>query len=89
MEHGDLIRIRWLDSVSDVRVWIDEDEFNFDSNDKGMEYESVGYFIRETKVAIYLCQSMRIHEDDGGSNLGHLLSIPNKAILSIKIIKSA
>lgn len=86
MKHGDRVEINWIDSVSDMRNWIDEEEFDFDSHDKSMYYKSVGIFIRKTKVATYFCESIRICDDSGGSNIGHVMSIPNRAIISIEVI---
>jgi len=83
MKRGDVVRIEWIDSVGDNRVWIDYETFDFDSYDSAMLYKSIGYFVRKTSRATYICQSLQLYEDCGGANLGHLLAIPNKAILSI------
>jgi hypothetical protein len=88
MKRGDTIRIEWLDSAAcSTSLWTDEETIDFDGYDKAMHYQSIGYFIRKTKISIYFCQSIRIDEDKGGPILGHLLSIPNRAVLSVKIIK--
>lgn len=77
MKRGDIIGIKWIDSTACSTVlWIDEDTIDFDGYDKAMYYQSVGYFIKKTKDAIYFCQSIRMDENNGGKILGHLLSIP-------------
>ena len=87
VKHGNIVEIDWIDSCGNSYPWIFEDSFDFDSHDKSMEYKTVGYFIRKTKVATYVCLSMRTHEEHGGTNLGHLFSIPNVAIKAISVLK--
>lgn len=88
MKRGDIVKVIWDDSCSNGSTWVFEDDFNFIAHDNAMRYITVGFFIRRTKNATYVCESMRIDEKSGGSNLGHLFSIPNVAIKSIKVIKT-
>mgnify|MGYP003393246943 CR=1 FL=1 len=84
MKKGDIIEIKWVDSVSEGTTWVNEDSFDFASHDRSMLYKSTGYFVRRTKVAVYLCKSYRINKKDGGKAISHLFAIPNGTIKSIK-----
>ena len=84
---GAIVEIDWIDSCADVRTWVSEDDFDFNEHDNAMYHQSIGYFIKKTKVATYICLSARVNNESGGSNLSHLFSIPNAAILSIREIK--
>ena len=87
MKKGDIIEIKWVDSVSEGRTWVQEGSFNFASHDRSMLFKSTGYFVRRTKTAIYLCKSYRINKKDGGKTISHLFAIPNGTVKSIKVIR--
>jgi len=87
MKKGDIIEIRWVDSVSEGRTWVNEDSFDFASHDRSMLFKSSGYFLRKTKTATYVCHSCRINKKDGGKSISHLFAIPNKAIEKLVVIK--
>ena len=87
MKHGDVIEIYWLDSCSETDIWAFEDNFDFESHDRATFYKTIGFFIKRTATNTYVCESMRVNIEDGGSSLGHLFSIPNCAITSTKVIR--
>ena len=87
IKRGDIVEIQWTDSCSDGRTWIFENDFDFTAHDKAMDYKTIGFFIQKTSKATYVCESIRIDESSGGSNLGHLFSIPNVAIQTIRLVQ--
>ena len=84
---GEIIHITWVDSTGTVETWSSEIDFDYDDNDKGMIMESIGYFLRKTKLSTTICQSRRVHEKSGGAIVSKIFSIPNVSITQITILK--
>lgn len=51
-----------------------------------MAHKSIGYLVKQNKMAVVLCQSYSLDNDIG--KMGELLKIPKKAIISIKELRS-
>jgi hypothetical protein len=66
-----------------METWEMIDGYDYDTFDKGMYYESIGYFLNKTSTSTYIAQSKRQHMDCGGRSVGRIIALPNVAIIKI------
>lgn len=85
MKPGDIVKVKWIDSTRDGRVWVDLSNFNYDEHDSSMYQVGVGIFVKKTKDGLYLCSDVRA---DAILNyyVANLHAIPNRAVISMEIL---
>jgi hypothetical protein len=78
------IEIFWLDSIH-CSKWRYEEEADDLVDDRYLHHKTIGYFFKETPVALSVIQSK---SDDGEekANIDAIMSIPKVAILKIRRI---
>jgi hypothetical protein len=82
-KQGDIIKVFWIDSCGTGSIWQNDSNFNYKEHDKSMYNQSIGYFVKLTDVALYLCEGVRDWNEgrmdfDAAANL---FAIPLCAIL--------
>ena len=78
-----IIEIEWLDSGA-LSGWT-KDELDFKKKD--LEYNTVGYFLKETDYSISVIQSRKHAVVEQGTSINALMEIPKVAITKLNIIK--
>lgn len=83
---GEIVEVKWLDSTMRGR-WDSEAEYlKWAKEVEGQPHKSVGYVMRSSKRSIVLVQSISDYAD-GCRSRSDAVSIPRRAVLSVKALK--
>ena len=78
-----IIEIEWLDSCH-LSGWT-RDDLAFEQKD--LEHNTIGYFIRETEYSISVVQSRKNEVKEKGTAINALMEIPKVAITKLSVLK--
>lgn len=80
-KRGDFVHIKWNDSCGDSK-WRYVDEEEIKKEDNSIHYQSVGYFLGETKLIYLIAQS--IGQDVDSKTVNATIAIPKVSVTSIR-----
>jgi len=78
-----IIEIEWLDSCH-LFGWTKD---NLDFEQKDLEHNTVGYFLKETEYSISVVQSRKHEVKEKGTSIDALMEIPKVAITKLSVLK--
>lgn len=78
------IEIKWDDAL-DTDGWNFLDEFDFKAHEEDMRHSTIGYFLKKTENALFICQTCEVNLREKPCVHG-IFSIPFHCIVSVRKI---